>query len=135
MTLSELADRIAALDAEATPGPWIRWASHASVHGGPAKMNTPACLSGAREDIADFDRDDECERQKDNADLTVLLRNHAAVLAEALRLCADADCLMIHRPVSHEGYACPDEFDEPCDCGVGDWNVRYRALCEEVSRE
>jgi len=125
MTLSELAELIAALDAEATPGPWkaqtgvfenldpdvyddhyghgyargplVKWQDH-----GGSMANNPA---------------------KPDARIVATLRNHAAVLAEALRLCDLAEYII-------------DEDYKAADSRVSaEFKTRYRALCEEVSRE
>jgi hypothetical protein len=38
-----------------TPGPWVIWDGHTSVHAGPVKENTRSCLRGGRGTICEMD--------------------------------------------------------------------------------
>lgn len=51
--LIEKVAAVAALQKEATPGPWVQWVEHASVYAGPAQDNTPGHLRGVRVQIAE----------------------------------------------------------------------------------
>jgi hypothetical protein len=53
-----LIERLEAMLADATPGPWEQWEEHPIVYAGPLTKNEPECVGGYRRMIAECDDED-----------------------------------------------------------------------------